>query len=512
MSLKANILASYLSQAYVTAINILVLPLYIQYMGAETYGLVGFFSLLQVWFSLLDMGMTPMLARETARFHGGSMDALNYRKLVRALEIVFVCSAIVGGIALFASANILAQHWLRTTQLSHAEVAQAIQLMAVIIAIRWASGLYRSTISGAEKLVWLSGFNSIIATTRFLGVLPILLFIDASAKTFFLFQLGIALLEGIILWGYAYSCFPKLPNTVKVTWSLVPLKKVYHFSLGIAFASLVWILITQVDKLILSHILPLEEYGYFTLAILIANSVTLLSNPISTAIMPRMAKLEAEGKHATVIQLYRQTTQWVCILVATTAVTLSLCAESLLQLWTHNAQLAQQAAPILVLYSIGNAILALCAFPYYLQYAKGNLRLHLIGNVIFTILLVPITILATQYYHTVGAGYAWLSINLVTFLLWIPYIHHRLAPNLNKVWYGNDIILIVLAAISAGYITHELIPVVHNEWLQFMEVLFIGLSTLFAAIIASSDLRARLLIGYKNYNATSSHFRLYRHL
>jgi hypothetical protein len=44
MSLKRNILASYASQIYVTLVGILVLPLYLKYMGAEAYGLVGFFT------------------------------------------------------------------------------------------------------------------------------------------------------------------------------------------------------------------------------------------------------------------------------------------------------------------------------------------------------------------------------------------------------------------------------------------------------------------------------------
>ena len=46
MSLKRNIVASYASQAYVTLIGIIILPLYIKYMGAEAFGLVGFFTML----------------------------------------------------------------------------------------------------------------------------------------------------------------------------------------------------------------------------------------------------------------------------------------------------------------------------------------------------------------------------------------------------------------------------------------------------------------------------------
>ena len=89
MSLKKNILANYISQIYVAIIGIIMVPLYIKYMGSEAYGLVGFFSMLQAWFMLLDMGLTPTMARETARFRGGATDALSYRRLVRALERYF---------------------------------------------------------------------------------------------------------------------------------------------------------------------------------------------------------------------------------------------------------------------------------------------------------------------------------------------------------------------------------------------------------------------------------------
>ncbi|MGH9879537.1 MAG: oligosaccharide flippase family protein, partial [Nitrososphaerales archaeon] len=68
MSLKRNIIANYASQIYVTLIGIVMVPLYVRYMGAEAYGLVGFFAMLQAWFQLLDMGLTPTMARETARF------------------------------------------------------------------------------------------------------------------------------------------------------------------------------------------------------------------------------------------------------------------------------------------------------------------------------------------------------------------------------------------------------------------------------------------------------------
>src|SRR6267378_1271866 len=115
MSLKKNILANYASQSYATLIGIVMVPLYITYMGAEAYGLVGFYAMLQAWFMLSDIGLTPTVARETARFRGGATDALSYRRLVRALEGVFLVVALIGGAAMFAASGSMAADWLRAS-------------------------------------------------------------------------------------------------------------------------------------------------------------------------------------------------------------------------------------------------------------------------------------------------------------------------------------------------------------------------------------------------------------
>lgn len=108
MAMRRNIIANYASQLYSAGIGILILPLYIKYVGAEVYGLVGFFTMLQTWFALLDLGLTPTIARETARYHGGSMSALRYRQLFRALSTIFVGIAVIGGTALWLLAEPIA--------------------------------------------------------------------------------------------------------------------------------------------------------------------------------------------------------------------------------------------------------------------------------------------------------------------------------------------------------------------------------------------------------------------
>jgi len=458
-------------------------------MGAETYGLVGFFAMLQALFNLLDMGLTPTMARETARFRGGATVAISYRRLVWALQAIFLAVAFAGAGIMFASAGFIARDWLNVHALSLHEVQFAVQMMALGVALCWMGGLYRGAISGSERLVWLNSYNAIIATLRFAGVLLVLMFVGTTPTVFFTYQLLMAVVELGGLATKAYGLLPPVPASQRLGWSFAPIKPVLKFSLTIAFTSSVWMLLTQIDKLVLSKLLPLAEYGYFTLAVLVASGVMVISGPVSGALMPRMAKLEAEGDHAGLIRVYRQSTQLVAVIAGGASITVAFCAESLLWAWTGDKILAHQAAPILILYAIGNGILAVSAFPYYLQYAKGDLRLHLIGNAVFVVLLIPTIVWAASQYGGVGAGSVWLVMNLLSFVAWLPLVHRRFAPGLNLQWYGQDVLIIVLVAGIVGYCLYAILPHSVNRGWQIGAVIGFGLLVTIAGSVASAFVR-----------------------
>lgn len=489
MSLKRSILSNYLSQTYVILIGIFMIPVYVRYMGAEAYGLVGFFSMSQLWFNLLDIGLTPTVARETARFRGGNSDPVIFRSLVRVLEGVFLVITVFGGAILFMSSDYLANDWLQVAKLPPDQVRTAIQLMAAIIASRMMGGLYRGVISGFERMAWLGGFNSFIATLRYVGVLPLLLYVGVTPTVFFGFQFFVAVVELIGLIIYAYHLMPALGEADKLALRWELLKPVVRFSVSIAFTSVIWVFITQTDKLILSKILPLEEYGYFVLTVLLASGVTIISGPISASIMPRLAALEARGDHDGLMRIYSQATQLVAVISGATAFTISLCAEQLLRVWTGDQILAKQAVPVLVLYALGNCVLTVSAFPYYLQYAKGNMRLHVLGNLVFVLLFVPIIILASVSYGSVGAGYVWFGMNVASFFVWLPFVHKKFEPGLNSKWYWNDVGVILISAALAGWVAASFLPASDQLIPALFKLFAVGGVTLLAGAVASSALR-----------------------
>ncbi|MGC3895545.1 oligosaccharide flippase family protein [Pseudomonas urmiensis] len=494
MALKRNIISSYISQIYVAGIGILILPLYMKSMGAEAYGLIGFFAMLQAWFALLDLGLTPTISRETARYRGGATSALDFRRLFRVLIAIFVAVALLGGGGLWLAADEIAMHWLNLSQLSLDLVVFTLKIMAVCIALRWMGGVYRGIISGSEKIVWLSVFNIIIASLRFVAVFITLYIYGFTPIVFFLHQLVIAVVEVIGLCVIGSSLLPEFEKTDhRLDWSLKPIMPLLRFSLSIAFTSSVWVLVTQTDKLILSGLLPLAEYGYFSLAVLVAGGIMIISGPISTALLPRMAHMYAQDQHQQLISLYRLSTQCVAILAGAASITIFYCAEPLLIAWTADSQLAANAAPILSVYALGNGVLALGAFPYYLQYARGQLRYHLIGSFGMVLVLIPAIILAVEVFGAIGAGYVWLSVNVIYLIGWVAFVHSKLEPGLHLQWLVDDC-LKVLAGPALLLAPLIWIPLNFDSRIQALGFLVtVSMFALLAAVLGAGQVRGMVI-------------------
>jgi O-antigen/teichoic acid export membrane protein len=441
MTLRHNIIASYIAQIYVMTLGIVMVPLYIKFMGAEAYGLVGFFSMLQSWFQLLDMGLTPTISRETARFRGGQTKAEALRRLLRSLEGIFCVVAFVGALIVIVAAPSISTHWLNVKTLSLHEVEVSLILMALVIALRWICGLYRGVITGFERLVWLNVFNSFVATFRFVVVIPLFIFVGKTPSQFFAFQFVVAVAELAVLMFKTYRLCPPLPTgTSKLSpLDAAPLRGLVKFSLSAAFTSSIWVLVTQTDKLILSKLLPLDEYAYFTLAVLVSGGVMVLSGPISSAIVPRLTHLHAINDMHGFVSLYRKATQLVCSAVIPASLVLALFSGRVLWALTGKEEIGTYAADVLSLYALGNGVLAIAAFPSYIQYATGDMRLHVIGNAIFVLLLIPAITFATWKFGAIGAGYAWLSANVLYFVFWVPLVHRRFIKGIHPTWLVRDV-------------------------------------------------------------------------
>jgi O-antigen/teichoic acid export membrane protein len=443
--LKLKLLASYFGQTYVTLIGVLISPVYVHYLGAEGFGLVGIFTLLQTWLMLLDFGFSATLARETSRFAAGEGEPAAYRHLVATLSRIFLASGVAIAVLGVAGSPWISRHWLKLGKLSPSEVTVAVAIMAVTVALRWRTEPYRSMFIGFERQVWLNAFNSIFATLRYVGAALVLAIFHAGITVFFIYQLVVAIAETATIVIAAHRLIPERPPRGEERRRMWPtIKPLMRFSIGVAFTSAVWLFVSQFDKLILSTILPLKAYGVFALATLAASGIGILGAPVYQVMLPRLTVLKAKGDEYELRRIYRTGTAFVTALVTPASLLLALFGENVLWVWTGDRTISAQAYPILKWYALGNACLSPTAFTYYLQYAHGDMKLHVRGNVILAVLFVPATTFAAFNYGAVGTGMVWFAAGLCYLLGWSFVVHSRFAPGLHWNWLGQSVGLVGL--------------------------------------------------------------------
>lgn len=488
-SLKRNIFFGYLSQVYLIVISVIMLPLYIKYMGAEAYGLVGFYAVLQGLFALLDFGLTPAISRQTAYYNAGEISKLNFLKIFRSLNIIFLIIAFMGMLLIIYFNEYIAFNWLNSKNLSRDVLVFSVNIMAILVALKWMMGLYKGVLIGFELIEWLSKFNIIIASFRYLGVFPFMFFLGFNIKIYFIYQLVVLIFEFIFLFYKSRKKLPIISEKELIGWSLKPIKKILKFSSIIAFTSFIWVILNNLDKMILSSMLLLSEYGYFTLAVIVAGGVIQINTPISSVIMPRLAKLNALNKNKELEDTYIFFTQFVTIVVVTAGIVLSQLANQVLYIWTGDISLSEKVSPILELYAIGNVFVVLSAFCYYLQYAKGNLKYHLIGNIINICLVIPSIIYFSSHYGVMGAGWVWLISQFIYLLCWVTFVHHKINPTINLRWY-RAFLPSIISVILFLFICNEFFTYSSNRWICFAQVIFIGVCSLIISLLSSSDARS----------------------
>lgn len=447
MLLRKNILANYAGKLYTILIGVIILPFYLDFLGAEAYGLVGFFVLMQSWMALLDIGMSPTISREVAKLRGSTSlkERESFKALLHSLEFVFIGISLIVSIGVLLFNGWLSSTWLKVETLSLSTVSYSIILMGVMVGIRFLSTLYKSGVVGAEEQVWLNVVNVIIATLKFVGVLFILAFISNDVQYFFEYQIVITFLEFFIFFTKFYKIV-KI-GRFKLYFSYVAIKPIIPFASGIAVTTAIWIILTQLDKTLLSHFLPLAEYGYFMIVAVVANAIMQLIDPISQAILPRMTNLLAQKKDAEMIKVYKKSTQLMAVFIFSVVGIVAVFSYELLYAWTGDIKLSSWAKEILFWYAIGNGITAISAFQYYLQFAHGKLKMHVKYNLFLVAVSIPLISWAAYSYGAIGVALVWFFLNLISFLVWVPWVHHKFAPGIHKEWMLKDIFPIFLSTL-----------------------------------------------------------------
>ncbi len=439
VSLKKNLIANYFGQGWVALMGLAFIPLYIEYLGVEAYGLIGIYAMLQAWLSLLDMGMRPALGREMARFTGGVHDAQSIWDLLRSVEFVAIVIAVAIGSGIWLASGWLASDWVQAEKMSAEVVAQAFTLMGLVTALRFVENIYNSSIAGLQRQVLQNIIVSVMATIRSVGAVGVLLWVSPTIEAFFIWQGLISLLTVVILIGAVYRILPSPPHTA--SFSLMALLGIWRFAAGMVGITLLSLLLMQVDKILLSRLLTLEAFGYYALAGVVASALYMFTKPIAAAFYPRFVELLTREDDMSLRKSYHQGAQLVTVLMGSAAVVLIVFADRVLFLWTADPVLTQQVAPLMTVLALGTLLNGLMWMPYQMQLAHGWTSLTVKINTIAVAILIPAILLVVPEYGAISAAWIWVALNASYILIGIHFMYQRILVAEKWIWYRADVLI-----------------------------------------------------------------------
>ena len=491
MSLKKNVIANYLGQGWTALMGLAFIPIYIKYLGIEAYGLIGIFALLQAWLSLLDAGMTPTLNREMARFKGGAHNVQSIRDLLRSIEIIAVGIALFIGFSIWLISEWLSSSWLKFEKIPIKTVADALTIMGIITALRLIESIYRSSVIGLQKQVLLNIINSIMATVKWLGAVIILTWVSPTIEAFFLWQ---GIVSVLTLGAFAYVVYHTLPKTTqRGQFSLSALQDIWRFAGGMIGITFLALLLTQIDKILLSKLLTLERFGYYSLAAIVAGTLYVVITPITQAFFPRFSELIVQENQVALIENYHKSAQMVTVIMGSSAIILIFFSESILYLWTQDLALAQRSSFLVTLLALGNLLNGLMHIPYQMQLAHGWTSLTIKLNIVSVVVIVPAILWATPLYGAEGAAYIWIALNAGYVFIGIHFIYQKILLSEKWFWYLQDVSLPLGTATCIAALFVWAIPTNLSALETIVWLITASITIFTTSFLAASALRPQIL-------------------
>ena len=410
--MKSSLVYLYGVQFYSVTITILATPLLIELLGTEGYGLIGLYFVIQMLLQVVDGGLSGTIVKLTAQLDlSNSTNVLrfyrSYRHFQRLLNKAVLVLLPAGGILFFSGA---ASFMIEST-LAATTIDTSVWLMIACVAIRFLSLPERGLLQGLERQKTLALTSFTIVTLRYPVAVGMLVLFSHDVVDFFCFQLLVVLIEVGIL-KYVGLKFLKnakilagikelgIDNDLNAGWLVKQAGVLWSISV-------LWVLVSQVDKLVLSFSVPLDAYGIFSLALVGANLMLTMFIPINQVLMPRFVKLfntsdssSFAGMVLTAIQLY------VCFF-SVVASSLYIFGEELLFLWTRNTQLSVQASSFLGYLAIGNFIHGVTNIAFIAMYASGDLAAYARRYRNHVTVVLPISIYSAITYKEYGVISVW---------------------------------------------------------------------------------------------------------
>jgi O-antigen/teichoic acid export membrane protein len=495
--LKKNVIANFIGQGWTALMNFIFIPIYVHYLGVESYGIIGFYATMFAFMTLFDFGLISTVVKEIAVANTKSHTPERPRDVVRTFECLIFGLALSLALIVYLVAPWLGVEWFSAKKLSAEEITNAIYFMGLLGAIRFVELFYRGIVVALQQQAVLNILESISALVKGVGAWVIFEFVSPSLQVFFLWQSLVSLLMVVTLTVLVYLRLPPALRPPKIDMHIVWSTKL--FAGGMFGTAVFGFLFGQVDKLILSKLLTLEDFGVYSLASAVAGAIFVFVNPVAQAIQPRLMTQFAMGDFAGFTRNFRLSSALLSSLTGAFAAIMVTSGFQVMLIWTNSSTLANQIASLVALSTLGNLFSVYVRILSLAQYATGWTSLSVYSGMAGFLTISPLLIVFTTKYGVIGAAWVWFLLNLIYFFTYYYLVFRRILIGQGVIWLSKDIFAPAVTALGVTWLLSDLPGFSQGAAFRGATLLAISALSCIAALLTIDEARRWLFRLWKRW-------------
>jgi O-antigen/teichoic acid export membrane protein len=499
-SLKHNIIANYIGRAWTSILGLLFIPLYLRHLGIEAYGLVGFYTALSSVLGIFDLGIGATMNRELARLSAREGATEEQRNIVRTLEVIYWGIAILaGGIVIFL-APFISHTWIKAQDISSATILRSVQLMGIAAALQFPMSLYQGGLMGLHRQILVNVILIITGSIRAVGAMLVVWLLSPTIQAFLAWQVVASVIGSL---GFFFAMWWALPKYKRpARFRVNTLSGVWKYAAAISVNAIIGVVLTQLDKVVLSKFLTLKTFGYYSIASTVASAMWMIIVPFNTSTFPYFVQLYAANNLVKLKQLIAISSQFIAVLLLPITLILAVYSKEILLIWTGDQDVSSNAFLLVSLLVAGTALNGLASIPANAATAIGWPQLVMVTNLCQAIVIVPVMILLVKAFGALGAAISYVILNSVFLFVMTPFFFRRYAVFGNYFeWLKTSILSVLLPLMLATSFFNFIM--VAQRWTYVPIIYLLSLWAILAiiAILFSKDVRV-LILNLKLNNAT----------
>ena len=402
-----NTVANTAGQLLGPVVAIILVPVYLSVLGRESYGLIGFFTALNLLMQIFSQGIGQALQRSIAQRDVDEQGRRLLRRLVSTFERAYGVMGLVIMVCLMAASGFVSRDWVRNEHLDSSTIQLCLVILSLRIGIAFPSGVYQSVFVGTQRQV-IGNATTVIVTLAGALANVAITFLTRSVVWVIACDAMFAALTMVLLRWQAFRVLPQRSASESGTFSRQDFLAVARPSIWLICTSGLGVLITQMDRIILSRMVTLGELAVYNAGVAAGRVVSILYTPFLMASYPEICQCATQGDRKALARLVARNATVVSAMTACCAFPMCFFASDVLQVWTRDATVVHEGSAILVLYTLGSLAISNASVFYMLQMAIGAVRYAAAFNAV-SILWYPLGMIGLIHVRgPEGAAWCWL--------------------------------------------------------------------------------------------------------